>query len=819
MENDLSMSVYKSFKSRIIFFLTYSTTTTTQMTRIKVWQAQPCEFNVDYEVIATIKEQYTYVGASYTITIKADFVSLLNAAVATNDDLHTVATCENRGPSIVTMTYDPAHVWRSSINDLQALGTPTVNVDGTVDFNVDTLLAHQMTSHQCLKLDHALTEAAVGSTSHPNLTKRQVDLDNDWEGNFVEWTLASASGARNIETYRQALSGLFNTSENPSGVPIQPKVDGENSATVADKFKGVLESITSGVDDALQNLEANAASQFFGNNYNNGAATGAASSVMRTYQISSELVASNMNYVANVWDGDAHSQPANPLRSGAKPGEATHDNLTDFVDRSLTTQLDTPNLNCAPKSHLGSVINNTNLTQVMAAMASDGLFGCRTVQEEAHCSKSQYDNSAACGEGGGTWYAAESKLLAPAALTAFQQIDANNAALCDIGDRIIFPLDLKSLIFKQTADQLDEDNQSMVDPRPIDFAYQIVYDINLVIEQNVAADDGYAGHLALESVVEKNADNCADGEYQRPRAFLIQDAYTCAAWGYDWDDSLCSVSGVDDQVCVACEAHPYTLIGATSAMTGLTSKCVDPFVSKVDCPADYAGGNSETLAMVDALVGTLSEDAEGWINGGFLMTAASVSGAKHGECVRECLTGKYESSPSQDHDLGDCTEAAAGHYALGVGEIQQTACSEGKYQPETGQSSCLDADAGHKVSTGGATAQTPCDAGTYQPNAGQSICLDADAGHFVSASGSAAQTPCEDGSYQTDNGQTSCDNCALGTYDDGTETCQPCPENTGSFNGELLSSNAEKGGATCQLCPSGQYRGASDPVCKAQNLN
>jgi hypothetical protein len=806
------------------------------MTRIKVWQAQPCEFNVDYEVIATIKEQYTYVGASYTITIKANFVDIFDTVAALGNDGHSVAMCENTiGSAEVVMTYAPGHVWNSSASLLDALGNPTVAVDGTVIFELNTLLAHQMTSLQCLKLDNALTEAAVGSDSHPNLTQKQVDHSTEevWTGNFVQFQIPAegSTGVRNIESYRAALSQVFNTSEDENGVPVQPTVDGEGSATVADKFKGVLESITSGVDDALLNLEANAASQFFGNNYNNGAATGAASSVMRTYQISSELVASNMNYVMNVWDGDANSQPANPLRSGALPSGATHDDLTGgHVDRSLTTpDLDTPNLNCAPKSHLGSVINNTNLTQVMAAMASDGLFGCRTVQEEAHCSDSQHTTAGAC-VAPAVWNAGGPKLLAPAALTTFQQSDANGAALCDLGDRIIFPLDLKSLIFKQESVSPNPDreldvNQSMIDPRPIDFAYQIVYDINLVIEQNVAAGDGYDGHKALESVVEKNADNCAAGEYQRPRAFLIQDAYTCAVWGYDWDGSLCNVSGVDDQVCVACEEHPYSVSGGTSAMSGNTSKCVDPFVSEVDCPADYAGVNASgvSLDLIHAFSasGGLSKDAEGWINGGFLMTAVSVADAKHGECVRDCLAGKYETGAPGGHDLGDCTEADAGNTAQGSGDTSQTPCVAGKYQPDAGQSTCLEADAGNKVSNSGATAQTPCVAGKYQPDANQSTCLDAQTGHKVPLAGASAQTPCEAGSYTDQISQTECLKCELGEYNatPGADGCHACPENTASFNGELLSSNAEKGGATCQLCPSGQYRGSTDPVCKAQNLN
>ncbi len=114
------------------------------------------------------------------------------------------------------------------------------------------------------------------------------------------------------------------------------------------------------------------------------------------------------------------------------------------------------------------------------------------------------------------------------------------------------------------------------------------------------------------------------------------------------------------------------------------------------------------------------------------------------------------------------------------GAADQTACSAGTYQPDSGQSSCLDADAGYYVSSTASTSQAPCAAGTYQPDSGQSSCLDAPAGSYVATTGATSATLCSIGTYQDQTGQTSCIYSPPGYYVDtaGSASATPCPAGT-----------------------------------------
>ncbi|KAF7322433.1 hypothetical protein HMN09_00021400 [Mycena chlorophos] len=66
-----------------------------------------------------------------------------------------------------------------------------------------------------------------------------------------------------------------------------------------------------------------------------------------------------------------------------------------------------------------------------------------------------------------------------------------------------------------------------------------------------------------------------------------------------------------------------------------------------------------------------------------------------------------------------------------------TTCSEGTYQPATGQSSCLPAPAGNYVPYRNATAFLPCYVGSYQPYTGQAFCYGAPSGRFQNLTGQA----------------------------------------------------------------------------------
>ena len=135
-----------------------------------------------------------------------------------------------------------------------------------------------------------------------------------------------------------------------------------------------------------------------------------------------------------------------------------------------------------------------------------------------------------------------------------------------------------------------------------------------------------------------------------------------------------------------------------------------------------------------------------------------------------CLAGTYLSS-------GTCVPADPGYYVDVDGAEAQTACPEGRYQPDAGATSCLAADPGYFVNITGAEAQSPCPLGRYQPSSGATSCLGADPGNFVDVVGAEAQTKCDLGEYQPAAESISCLVADPGFYVDvkGAVAQTPCP--------------------------------------------
>ena len=127
-----------------------------------------------------------------------------------------------------------------------------------------------------------------------------------------------------------------------------------------------------------------------------------------------------------------------------------------------------------------------------------------------------------------------------------------------------------------------------------------------------------------------------------------------------------------------------------------------------------------------------------------------------------------------------CDLCPAGSSCSG-GTDAATACYEGEYQPNTGQTSCLTTPAGN-YSGFGAVNYTACSVGTYQPQAGSYECLVCPAGSYCGTAGLAAVSGV----------------CAIGEYSSvGASACSSCPE-TGliDINGDDVVATTESQGST-----------------------
>ena len=139
-----------------------------------------------------------------------------------------------------------------------------------------------------------------------------------------------------------------------------------------------------------------------------------------------------------------------------------------------------------------------------------------------------------------------------------------------------------------------------------------------------------------------------------------------------------------------------------------------------------------------------------------LYLSLSLSGTDAGHFAPAGSTEQTKCSPGTvqpDTGKGTCDKCAAGKYQPGEGEQDCVACEPGSYCPEgasaplpcpegsysnsthlTSADQCTATDAGHFAPTG-STKQTECGPGTVQPDAGNGACLPCAAGSFMNVSG------------------------------------------------------------------------------------
>ncbi|EDQ87631.1 uncharacterized protein MONBRDRAFT_33191 [Monosiga brevicollis MX1] len=131
------------------------------------------------------------------------------------------------------------------------------------------------------------------------------------------------------------------------------------------------------------------------------------------------------------------------------------------------------------------------------------------------------------------------------------------------------------------------------------------------------------------------------------------------------------------------------------------------------------------------------------------------------------------------------TSCNAGYYQSGdTVDGVCVACTAGKAQSSSGQTSCSSCAQGKYASGTGNTACTSCSSGTYTDQTGQSSCKQAGTGYYVSDSDRTTRKACPVGKYSDVNTANSCKSCQSspwpGKYQDSTaqSSCQTCPDGT-----------------------------------------
>ena len=190
-----------------------------------------------------------------------------------------------------------------------------------------------------------------------------------------------------------------------------------------------------------------------------------------------------------------------------------------------------------------------------------------------------------------------------------------------------------------------------------------------------------------------------------------------------------------------------------------------------------------------------------------------------------CVAGTYKSG-------FECVPAPVGYFVPDDEAEEATACAEGTYQDQQGQTSCIPAPMGSYVDVTGAAQAALCPVGTYQDQEGQTSCIPAPAGSFVGFTGAAQPELCPAGTYQSATGSSSCEPalpgffvsgvgqteaqlCEPGTYSDvpGAAACDDAPQGsyvsgsgaTQATKCELGTFQALSGQTGCTPAPAGSY--------------
>jgi hypothetical protein len=278
-------------------------------------------------------------------------------------------------------------------------------------------------------------------------------------GEFTAGTALSDAQLREPESYRKALAPVYND-QGAKTDNLYANHDHEanrhlslGSGTVNDRWGTILDSLIHGVmqlisvgqnpQKMLQATLDNLATDFE-------AAANTFNTVVNTAELDFNKVRSSLAYQADIWQEAGDESKRNRLKEkegvNGYPGVDTSDESLKYADQQSATPADSLQSNEVNKSNLGMLVNNTNVKQVLNAMAIDGCF------------KFSFSDA----------NVADTKHMAPAAITEFNSVVRENLALSDLqraqriidmNDKMIFPCDLKTLHYStSTTDAPAYDN-------------------------------------------------------------------------------------------------------------------------------------------------------------------------------------------------------------------------------------------------------------------------------------------------------------------------------------------------------------------------
>jgi hypothetical protein len=157
-----------------------------------------------------------------------------------------------------------------------------------------------------------------------------------------------------------------------------------------------------------------------------------------------------------------------------------------------------------------------------------------------------------------------------------------------------------------------------------------------------------------------------------------------------------------------------------------------------------------------------------------------------------CEPGKF----SDEEGLVVCKSCALGSYSSGVGAFECTPCPLGQISSSEGATACKSCEGGFFAGELGLDECDRCPVGFYQDEVGQSACKACPLGTASNIEVVLQCRDCEPGFVANLTNMTSCVSCAAGFYQElsGQSECLACP--IGKYG---------PGGASCELCPPGQY--------------
>ena len=656
----------------------------------------------------------------------------------------------------------------------------------------------------------------------------------DWVGCF-EKALEGAGTltvAQSIETYTDKLkTEFYNDTSKLANVRA---LDGENKkagSTTADAWGQIMDSLISSVTSELANIGPNNQIQFsestedFADNLN------ILNTSVAAHELSYEKLSQSLSQKPNAWTKQEDRAKANLLKlpktatslSAAANAGANDDGAAVDNEQKLQT------------SDLGLLINNSNMKEILNKLSLDGCFG---IDVERHGADVKYKSA---GETLGEVQAAKfnSVVRGGKILTEDRTSDEEGRLLTDTqksqrildkGDRIIFPCNMTSIVYLSASQTAPQENAAS----SLNFSGEsVVYDVNIVFEQNARTDD-LEGHSEMLEVTKLAANS--ETNILVVEANALQQAQAAAAAGMP-----ISYEGImaDQNAALMVDANSDNVCPVGSFSRRLVQS--DANSPLIGCQVVPAGWEPALVNTASAVAGAtdIIECGEGKFTlertaaapytfvatGDTVTTEGSTPGLTDASALVLCV-GCASGHVTAQSNIA-CAACAEGSFQSAVNGSSCDLCPAGKYINSTGQDVCTDNTTGNQTQSTdaefdvakyvklGATHVAQCNDGKFNSQT-TGPCIDvqggfqgqkSSTGNHV-ADGSNQEVACANGTFNTD-GAGECDDVAAGkqgTNENGTYILLAATHATPCVSGRFN----ENGNLACGLIGAGKQGQISD---------